>query len=79
MYYYIIEFASVTQDMIDVTITDSIDTLRHSINPPDRVVIKTAKEYDAFTGYSTIDESTLLTILAGTDWSTPTPITSMSW
>jgi hypothetical protein len=79
MYYYIIPFASVTPEMVAVSEADSIETLRHSINPPDRVVMRVSDLVPEFSGFSPIDESTLRTILDGPDWSTPTPIDLGAW
>lgn len=71
MKYVIINFSDVTQAIIDSCQQTSIETLRHSLTEPDRVILKyTSTDPDWVTALELTPKthSEILEILEGTDW-----------
>jgi hypothetical protein len=67
--YIIVPFADVTQQMIDDCCEDSFDTLRHSLQGTDRIVLKWIGDTPAsVVGYTQYSHSEILTEMAGPDW-----------
>jgi hypothetical protein len=70
--YVIVPFSEVTQAMIDACLQTSFDTLRHSIEGEDRVVLKWESEHGApegMEGYDTYTHAQIKVIMATEDWS----------
>ena len=70
----IVPFSNVTEDMMDTAMESSFDTLRHSVQGADRVVLKYEGERPSvFDGIDTHTHSEILTIMSGPDWTAPDP------
>ena len=69
-----VPFPTVTSGMIDAAMESSFDTLRHSVQGADRVVLKYEGERPSvFDGIDTHTHSEILTIMSGPDWTAPNP------
>jgi len=69
-----VPFPTVTSGMIDAAMESSFDTLRHSVQGADRVVLKYEGERPSvFDGIDTHTHSEILTIMSGPDWTAPDP------
>ena len=69
-----VPFPTVTSGMIDAAMESSFDTLRHSVQGADRVVLKYEGERPSvFDGIDTHTHSEILTIMSGPDWTAPHP------
>ena len=73
-HYLTIPFSNVTEEMMEVVIESSSDTLRHSVKGADRVVLKYEGERPAvFNGITTYTHAEILEIMSGPDWTPPDP------
>ena len=71
-HYMIIPFSTVTEEMIEVAMESSFDSLRHSVKGADRVVLKYEGEKPSvFDGIDTHTHSEILSIMSGPDWTAP--------
>jgi len=69
-----VPFPTVTSGMVDAAMESSFDTLRHSVQGADRVVLKYEGERPSvFDGIDTHTHSEILTIMSGPDWTAPNP------
>ena len=73
-HYMNVPFPTVTSGMIDAAMESCFDTLRHSVQGADRVVLKYEGERPSvFDGIDTHTHSEILTIMSGPDWTAPHP------
>ena len=73
-HYMTLPFPTVTSGMMDAAMESSFDTLRHSVQGADRVVLKYEGERPSvFDGIDTHTHSEILTIMSGPDWTAPDP------
>jgi hypothetical protein len=66
---YIVETTEVTESMFVGAITTDINTLRHSLEPPDRVIIETRNPGAALSEYTPMTVLEAFHTLSGTAWS----------
>jgi len=67
-----IPFSTVTSGMMEAAMESSFDTLRHSVQGTDRVVLKYEGEKPSvFDGIDTHTHSETLVIMSGPDWTSP--------
>ena len=70
----IVPFSNVTEEMIGAAIQTSFDTLRHSVQGTDRVVLKyKGSKPSVFDGITTHTHEEILAIMRGPDWTQPIP------
>ncbi len=73
-HYMIVPFSNVTSGMMDAAMESSFDTLRHSVQGADRVVLKYEGEKPSvFDGITTYTHAGTLEIMSGPDWTAPDP------
>ena len=69
-----VPFSTVTSGMMDAAMESSFDTLRHSVQGADRVVLKYQGEKPSvFDGIATHTHAETLEIMSGPDWTSPDP------
>ena len=69
-----VPFPTVTSGMMDAAMESSFDTLRHSVQGADRVVLKYEGEKPSvFDGITTYTHAGTLEIMSGPDWTAPIP------
>ena len=69
-----VPFPTVTSGMMDAAMESSFDTLRHSVQGADRVVLKYEGEKPSvFDGITTYTHAGTLEIMSGPDWTAPVP------
>ena len=69
-----VPFSTVTSGMMDAAMESSFDTLRHSVQGADRVVLKYEGEKPSvFDGIATHTHAEILAIMSGPDWTSPDP------
>ena len=73
-HYMTLPFSNVTSGMMEVAMESSFDTLRHSVQGADRVVLKYEGEKPSvFDGITTYTHAETLEIMSGPDWTPPDP------
>ena len=69
-----VPFSTVTSGMMEAAMESSFDTLRHSVQGVDRVVLKYEGEKPSvFDGIATHTHAETLEIMSGPDWTSPDP------
>ena len=69
-----VPFSTVTSGMMEAAMESSFDTLRHSVQGTDRVVLKYEGEKPSvFDGIDTHTHAETLEIMSGPDWTPPDP------
>jgi len=69
----IIPFADVTDEMVDASIENSKDKLRHTVEGEDRVLLKYSPPMsNVFSGIDKYNYSDIMEILSTTEWVTIT-------
>ena len=72
MRYMTILYSEVTDEMVDNAVERSRDTLRHSIQGEDRVILKySGDDFECFDGHTKYNHSEILEIVHGEDWVAP--------
>ena len=72
MKYMTILYSEVTDEMVENAIETSRDTLRHSIQGDDKVILKySGNDPVCFDGYTKYNHSEILEIVHGEDWTAP--------
>jgi hypothetical protein len=67
--YVIVPFVDVTQAMIDVACENSFETLRHSVDGVDRVILKWVGSTPALlSGYTPYDHDEILVAINNAEW-----------
>ena len=73
-HYMIVPFSNVTEEMIGAALESSFDTLLHSVQGTDRVVLKYEGEKPSvFDGIATHTHEEILAIISGPDWTASNP------
>ena len=72
MKYMTILYSEVTDEMMENIVESGRDTLRHSIQGDDKVILKySGNDPACFDGYTKYNHSEILEIVHGEDWTAP--------